>query len=276
MRSVRLEPTKLILIGMRTTYQATGDALVHYYTSIALQWSVCIRMLKIALANAAHPGEGGGSAVSVVVGCIYSTRATTPVAVLPDTPSLRASANAALPPPPRRLHNRRCYRRPQGSRSQKFPRRKDQTPTTSPTRAKAASTARHTSTPLSKPSPPKPESSPASARNPLPPPHPLPPPPPPAGGEERGWCCSMARIRTISEIRLGVCVFCAMYDSYLCRRCGGALPGIYRFSAIMFYPAVGVFPPPPPVFVGMGFDYSTAVPLPFHDDIAETAGIFCR
>ena len=26
MHSVRLEPTKLILIGTRTTYQATGDA----------------------------------------------------------------------------------------------------------------------------------------------------------------------------------------------------------------------------------------------------------
>ena len=31
MHSVRLEPTKLILIGTRTTYQATGDA--GYYIS---------------------------------------------------------------------------------------------------------------------------------------------------------------------------------------------------------------------------------------------------
>ena len=31
MDSVRLEPTKLILIGTRTTYQATGDPSVSVY-----------------------------------------------------------------------------------------------------------------------------------------------------------------------------------------------------------------------------------------------------
>ena len=31
MHSVIVEPTKTTLIGMRTTYQATGDALVFYY-----------------------------------------------------------------------------------------------------------------------------------------------------------------------------------------------------------------------------------------------------
>ena len=30
MHSVRLEPTKSILIGTRITYQATGDAGIHY------------------------------------------------------------------------------------------------------------------------------------------------------------------------------------------------------------------------------------------------------
>ena len=31
MHSVRLEPMKLILVGTRATYQATGDAILYYY-----------------------------------------------------------------------------------------------------------------------------------------------------------------------------------------------------------------------------------------------------
>ena len=33
MHSVRLEPTKLILICTRTTYQATGDVYVYVYVA---------------------------------------------------------------------------------------------------------------------------------------------------------------------------------------------------------------------------------------------------
>ena len=52
MHSVRLEPTKLMLIGTRTTYQATGDAVSRVYGTVWFAWSPlslrCYRYLIIA------------------------------------------------------------------------------------------------------------------------------------------------------------------------------------------------------------------------------------
>ena len=47
MHSVRLEPTKMILIGTRTTYQATGDADIKNYifNHIYQQYMVLLSMV---------------------------------------------------------------------------------------------------------------------------------------------------------------------------------------------------------------------------------------